>query len=95
MAIKDSSFIQCLSNDSADELEEAQMLGIDTAHAVGMESSPVGCNWDKQCVVRIEHLPGHNLEPFPGNTTGVDTLLSVEPDAQLRILDFITSLVIH
>ena len=95
MAIEHAVFVERLSNDAANKLEEAQMLRVDTRHSVGMESRAVRGDRDEQRVVSVKHLSRHDLEPLSRDTASIDSLLAVEPDAELGILDLVASLVVH
>lgn len=92
VAVEDSTFVQRLANDAANEFEERQMLVVDTAELVGMESCAIRRDGDEKSVVGIKHLPRKNLEPFPSDTACIDSLFIVEANVEFTKLHLVAGL---
>lgn len=71
------------------------MLWVDSTECVGVESSAVGSDWVEESIVGIKHLLCKSLEPFASNSTSVDTLFTVESDAELAVFHLIWGLVVE
>ena len=95
VAVENSALIQSFTDDPSNELEEHQVLRIDTTQAIRMESVAISSNWDEERVVRIEHAARKNLEPLSRNTTCVNTFLADEAHIQLAMLQLLCRLEIQ
>ena len=82
VTIQRTTFVQSLSDHPADELEEHQVLGVDVTEYIGVEGGPVRGDRNEQCVVGVEHLSRHDLEPFSSDTSGVDSFFAVETNIE-------------
>ena len=71
------------------------MFRADTTHTAWVECRPIGSDRDKKSVIRIKHLPCHNLEPFSSDTTSINPFLAMEPDVQFSVFDLVAILAIH
>jgi hypothetical protein len=94
MAVENTAFIKCLTDNPANELEEHEMLAVDVAEWIGMECCSVGGNWVEESIVGVEHLLSQDLEPLAGYSTSVDTFFSMESNVELAVLEFLGLLVV-
>lgn len=71
-----------LRHDPADEFKITQVVGVTVGACVGLIRYSVPWGGGEEGIIRVEHLPGHDHEPFSQKSSGILSLFAFEHDIQ-------------
>lgn len=81
VSIQQESIGNSLPYNPANKSEVAQMVGVDVAVCIWLESAPV-FRRSEEGIIRIEDLLREDAKKFSRQSSGIDTLLVPEGDVQ-------------